>query len=160
MAATLRITKQKNSFKGACVHHGALEGQIFAFPVKVLSRRVAHVWVHKSDGTTLFCEFWDIFGRDNVTDRDMGFHVKFAEAKLGYPSRNILLDIIDTHSNLADGAYAMKLARFDDKGIRKMGIWLPLSNDFLEYIQQQLSVLSQGMASKMIRIVRFTNMEG
>ena len=84
----------------------------------------------------------------------------FAAAKLGYPSRNILLDIIDTHSNLADGAYAMKLARFDDKGIRKMGIWLPLSNDFLEYIQQQLSVLSQGMASKMIRIVRFTNMEG
>ena len=37
VAATLRITKQKNLFKGACVHHGVLKGQIFACPVKALS---------------------------------------------------------------------------------------------------------------------------
>ena len=53
----------------------------------------------------------------------------------------------------------MKLAGFDDESIRKMGIFLPLSNGFLEYIQQQLSGFSQGMATKMSLISRFTNME-
>ena len=37
VAATLRITEQKNLFKGVCVHHEAMEGQIFACPVKALA---------------------------------------------------------------------------------------------------------------------------
>ena len=37
VAATLLITEQKTLFKGACVHHGALERQIFACSVKELS---------------------------------------------------------------------------------------------------------------------------
>ena len=57
--------------------------------------------------------------------------MKFVAAKLGYPSRNIPLDRIDTHSNRAGGACAMKLAGFDDESIRKMGIWLPSSNAYL-----------------------------
>ena len=92
----LCITEQKNSFKGACVHHGALEGQIFACPVKVLARRVAHIWVHTSNGTTILCAYWDSVGRGNVTNRDMSLHMKVAAAKLGHPSRNIQLDRIDT----------------------------------------------------------------
>ena len=85
------------------MHHGSLEEQIFAFPVKALARRVSHIWVHTSDGTTLLCAYWDIVGRGAVTDRDMSFHMKFAAAKLGYPSSNIPLDRIDTHSNRAGG---------------------------------------------------------
>ena len=54
----------------------------------------------------------------------------------------------------------MKLAGFDDKNIRKIGIWLLLSNVFLNYNKQQLLGFSQGMATKMSRIERFTNMEG
>ena len=54
----------------------------------------------------------------------------------------------------------MKLAGFDDESIKEMLRWLPSSNAFLEYIQQQLSGFSQGMATKMSRISRFTNMEG
>ena len=54
VAEKLRITEQKNSFKGAYVHHEALEVQIFACPVKSLARRVAHIRVHTSDGKTLF----------------------------------------------------------------------------------------------------------
>ena len=142
------------------MHHGALEGQIFACLVKALARRVVYIWVHTYHGTTVLCEYWDIVGRGNVTDRDMSFHMKFAAAKLGYPSRNILLDRIDTHSNREGGACVMKLAGFDDEIIRKMGRWLPSSNDFLEYIQQQLLGSSQGMATKMSRIAIFTNMEG
>ena len=52
--ATLHITEQKNLFKGVFVHRGALEGQIFACPVKVLVKRVAYIQVQTSDRTTLF----------------------------------------------------------------------------------------------------------
>ena len=97
MAATLCITEQKKLFKGACVHHGALERQIFACPLKALAIRVAHVRVHTSDGTTLLCEYWDSVVGGDVTDRYMSFHIKFAAAKEGYPRRNIPLDRIDTH---------------------------------------------------------------
>ena len=49
--------------------------------------------------TPLLCEYWDSVGRGNVTDRDMSFQMEFTAAKLGYTGRNILLDMIDTHSN-------------------------------------------------------------
>ena len=160
MTATLPITKQKKLSKEACVHHEALEVKIFAYTVKALARRVANIWVHTSDGTKCLCEYWDSVGRGNVTYKDMSFHMKSAAAKLVYPSRNIPLDRIDTHSNRSGGACSMKLAGFDDEIIRKMGRWLPLSNAFLEYIQQQLSGISQGMSAKIRSIARFTNMEG
>ena len=142
------------------MHHGSLERQIFAFPVKALARLVAHIWVHTSNGTTLLCAYWESVGRCDVTDRDMSFHMKFAAEKLGCPSRNIPLDRIDTHSNRAGMACAMKLTGFDYESIRKMGRWLPSLNAFLGYIQQQLSGFYQCMATKMSRITRFTNMEG
>ena len=156
----LCITKKIKSFKGACVHHGALEGQIFACPVKALARQVSHICVHTSYETTFLCEYWNSIGRGNVTDRDISFYMKITAEKLGYPIRNILPDRIDTYSNQAGGACAMKLAGFDDGSIRKMGIWLPLLNYFLEYIQQHISGLSQGMATKMSRIEIFTNIGG
>ena len=96
VAETLRITKQKNLFKGVCVHHGALEGQIFSCKVKALVRRVTHILVHTSVGTTVLCEYWESVGRGDVTDRDMIFHMKFVAAKLGYSRNNILLDPIAT----------------------------------------------------------------
>ena len=88
--------------------------------------KTSHILVHTSDGTTRLCAYWDSVGRGNVMDRDMSFHMKFVAAKLGYPSRNIPLDRIDTHSNRAGGACTMKLAGFDDESIGKMGRCLPL----------------------------------
>ena len=118
-----------------------------------MARRVAHIQVHTYDGKTRLCAYWYSAGRGNVTDRYMSFCVKCAATKLVYPRKNIRLDRNYTHSNRAGGACAMKQAIFDDESIRKM-------NAFLEYIQQQLSGFSQGMATKMIRIARFSNMEG
>ena len=135
MVPKLRITEKKNSFKGACVHHGALERQIFECTVKALARRVAHIQVHTSHETTLVCAYWYSVGWGDVTYRDMSFHMKFAVAKVGYPIRNIPLDRIDTHFNRAGGACAMKLEGFDDESIRKMKGCLPLLNDLLEYKQ-------------------------
>ena len=142
------------------MHHGALEGRIFACPVKALARRVTHIWVHTYNGKTLFCAYWDSFGRGDVTDRDIIFHMKLEAAKLGYPSRNIPLDRIDMHLKRSGEACAMKLAVFNDESIRKMGIWLPPSNYILVYIQKKRSRFSQGMITKMTRIKRFTNKEG
>ena len=85
--------------------------------MKALEIRVAHIWVHTSNETTLLCAYWDSFGRGDVTDRDMSFHMKCAAEKLGYPSSNIPLDRIDTHSNRAVGACEMKLAGFNDESI-------------------------------------------
>ena len=96
--------RTEKSFKGGCVHYVALEGQIVACPLKALARRVTHIRVHTSYGTKLLRAYWESVGRGNVTDRDMSFHMKLAAEKLGYPSRNILLDRIDTHSNRAGGA--------------------------------------------------------
>ena len=53
VASKLRISDQKNKFKGACVYHGALEGYTFSFPVKALERQVAHIRKHTSDGDML-----------------------------------------------------------------------------------------------------------
>ena len=83
----------------------------------MLARRVAHIWVHTSNGKARLCAYWESVGKGDVTDRYMSFHIKFAAAKLGYPIRNIPLDSIDTHLNLAGEGYAMKLAGFDDESI-------------------------------------------
>ena len=48
-----------------------------------------------------FFAYWESVGRGDVTDRYMSFHMKFAAAKLGYPSRNILIDSINTQCRLA-----------------------------------------------------------
>ena len=99
------------------MQHGSFEGEIFACPVKALARKVEHIRVQTSNGLKLLCTYWVSVGRGDFTDRDMSFHMKFAAAKLGYVSRNIPLDSIDTHLNRSGGACAMKLAVFDDYSI-------------------------------------------
>ena len=81
------------------MHHGVLEGKIFACPVKALVRRVANIRVHTYNGTKLFCAYWDSVGMGKVADRDIIFHMKSEAEKLGCTSRNIPLDRIYMHSN-------------------------------------------------------------
>ncbi|MCP4748917.1 MAG: hypothetical protein GY874_22710 [Desulfobacteraceae bacterium] len=88
------------------------------------------------------------------------FIVKLAAIALKYPERGIPIKRIDTHSLRAGGACALKLSGHDKIQIRKMGRWAPKSLAFLEYIQQQLSTFSSGMATKMKSITAFTNMKG
>ena len=85
---------------------------------------------------------------------------KFSAQMLGYESRGIPIDRIDTHSLRSGGACALKLAGFDEVVIKKMGRWSPDSNSFMEYVQQQLSSFSAGMAARMSQVEVFTNMEG
>ena len=88
------------------------------------------------------------------------FWYEICSRKIKLSQKNILIDTIDTHLNQAGRSRVMKLAGFDDESNRKIVRCLLSLNDLLEYIQQQLSGFSQGMATKMSRIARFTNMEG
>ncbi len=159
-AATMRISNQKNGHAGACVHHEAIGGDTFACPVRALGRRVVHIRSHTKSGEAFLCAFWDEIGVGSVTKSQIRFTIKYAARALGYPERGIEIDRINTHLLRSGGACALKLAGYTDVEIRKMGRWVPNSNAFLEYIQQQLSTFSQGMSRNMQRIAVFTNMEG
>jgi len=95
-----------------------------------------------------------------VTDSHIRYAVKFAARMLKYEDRGIPIDRIDTHSLRSGGACALALSGHSDREIMKMGRWAPTSKAFMEYIQQQLSTFSVGMAEKMSTVARFTNMEG
>ena len=128
--------------------------------VRSLARRYIHIRRHSKSENAMICSYWDEMGRAGVTDRDISFAVKFAAAMLDYPKRGIPVDRVDTHSLRAGGACVMKLAGYKDSTIIKRGIWSPESITFLEYIQNQLSTFTEGMARKMSQIKTFTNMEG
>ena len=159
-AVTLRISNQKNGHAGACIHHTAIAGNMWACPVRALGRRITHIRQHTANKNAFICTYFDEAGMGSVTDTQIRFTVKFAAKSLHYDERGIPNNRVDTHSLRAGGACALKLAGHDEVQIRKMGRWAPKSNAFLEYIQQQLSTFSKGMAASMSRIETFTNMEG
>ena len=82
VAETICITEYKKSFKGACVHYGTFEGKIFPCPVKAPERRVTHIRVHTSDGTTHLCAYWYNVDRGNVMDRYMKFLYEICSRKI------------------------------------------------------------------------------
>ena len=125
-----------------------------------MGRRYVHVRAHDRTGRAAICDFWDEAGKGSVTETQIRYSVKFAAKAKEYHKRGIPLDKVDTHSLRSGGACALKLSGHTDVEIRKMGRWAPRSQAFLEYIQQQLSTFSQGMAQSMSRIDKFTNMEG
>ena len=159
-AATLRISNQKNGHKGQCVHTWANVSNPDDCPIRALGRRVLHIRKHSRKGGALLCSFWDELGHGHVTGEMVAYAVKHAAAALDYPSRGIPLSRINTHSLRAGGACALSLAGYKAHQIMKMGRWAPKSTAFMEYIQQQLSTFSVGMATKMSKIDIFTNMEG
>ena len=99
-------------------------------------------------------------GRGDVTEHKIRFAVKFAATSLRYPDRGIPINRVDTHSFRSGGVWALKLAGYDDMDSMKMGRWAPNSTAFMEYIDQQLSTFSMGMAEHMSNVARFTNIKG
>ena len=143
------------------MHHKAIPGKALICPVRALGRRYVHIRTNCGRNEEAFvCSYWDDVGRGDVTDGAIRYAVKHAARMLDYKDRGIDLDRIDTHSLRLGGACALKMAGYSDTDIKKMGRWAPKSTSFLEYIQQQMSTFSAGMAANMSRIARFTNMEG
>ena len=156
---TLWISNQKNGHKGQSISQQKMRGKRPCV-VRSLARRYIHIKKHSASGNAMICSYWDEMGKADVTDRDISFAVKFASAMLDYPERGIPVERVDTHSLRAGGACALKLAGYRDSTIIKQGRWSPESTTFLEYIQNQLSTFTDGMARRMSQIKTFTNMEG
>ena len=90
-------------------------------PVKALARRVIHIQTNSRNGKTLLNAYWNNVGRENITNNNISFAMKYSAAALNYPARGIPLNRIDTHSNQSGGASTLKLADYDDSAFRKMG---------------------------------------
>mmetsp|Transcript_36829 Transcript_36829/g.82805 ORF Transcript_36829/g.82805 Transcript_36829/m.82805 type:complete len:416 (-) Transcript_36829:347-1594(-) len=156
-SATLRLTNQKNGWKGVCINHH-VNGESYYCPVKALARRVLHIRAHSDDVSLGLHTFFNNKSEFNITDADIRAALKFAAKQLNYPERGIPIDRIDTHSLRCGGANALSLAGYSDRAIMKMGRWQ--SKTFLEYISSQLSEFSQGMSVSMSKVLNFVNVEG
>ena len=110
VAATLRISNQKNGDAGACVHHSAIPGKDVLCPVRALGRRVMHIRQHSKNGRALLCTYWDEVGQGDVTDSHIRYAVKFSAKMLKYEDRGIPINRINTHSLRSGGACAMALS--------------------------------------------------
>jgi len=156
-SATLRLTNQKNGWKGVCINHH-VNGDSYYCPVKALGRRIVHIREHSNDGDLGICAFFNGGCQFDVNDNDIRQALKFAAAELDYPERGIPIDRVDTHSLRSGGANALSLAGYADRAIQKMGRWR--SSTFLEYISDQLSAFSKGMSTSMSKVLGFVNIAG
>ena len=93
-SATLRLTNQKNGWKGVCINHH-VNGDSYYCPVKALGRRIVHIREHSNDGDLGICAFFNGGCQFDVNDNDIRQALKFAvrggRARLpraGYPDRS------------------------------------------------------------------------
>ena len=161
-SATLRIRNQKNGWKNVCINQET-NGQAYCCGLKALARQ----YIHIRDNTTCFEEaqetflsaYWEAGKRRNITNKDVSGYLKEAAEALNYhETRGIHPNNIDTHSLRAGGANALALSGYSDSQIMKMGRWR--SSTFMEYIRDELSEYSKGMATKMSRKFTFVNIAG
>ena len=159
VAATLRLSNQKNGIQNACIHHEA-NGQDYLCPVKALVRRFLHIRTRTQDWNTFLSAYWDEKGvRCDVTSADISTKMKWAGICLHYPSmRGIEIDSISTHSLRAGEAMSLHLNGYSDREIQKMGRWR--GQTFKEYIREGLSMFSKGMSTSMSKTLKYVNIEG
>ena len=93
-----------------------------------------------------------------MTDKHIRATIKLAAFALGYPSRGIPIDRVDTHSLRSGGANALALNGYSDREIQKMGCWR--SATFKEYIQNELHCYTIGMLTNMRWSFHFVNIAG
>ena len=123
MAAALFVSKQKNVFKGSCIHHHA-NGKPCLCPVKSLVRRFLHIRKNTADWNTFLLAYFDGTTRSDVIARDISDRMNFEAVCLGYPSvRGIHIANISTHSLRTGGANALHLCGYLNREIQKMRCW-------------------------------------
>ena len=95
-------------------------------------------------------------GYPTRTPKDISRALKAAASDLEYDTkRGIPIDRIDSHSLRAGGANSLSLAGFSEHEIQIMGRWR--SATFKEYISDQLSSFTDGMAKAMSKTFQFVN---
>ncbi len=136
-SATLKLDKQKNGWKGTCVHQEA-NGEPFNCPVQALARQVFHLREHQADGKTLLSSFFHQGACYNVCGNDMSKGLKLSATIIQYPAtQGIPIECIDTHSLQSGGANALALLSNSDTQIQKLGHWKGAT--YREYICEELA---------------------
>ena len=81
--------------------------------------------------------------------------VRTSAKRLKLEEKGIDPDVIGAHSLRAGGAMALKLNHYPDTTIQKIGRWT--SNTWMQYIHNQISHLSKGVAQDMTKELPFLN---
>lgn len=157
-STTLKLTNQKNGWKGVCVNHEH-SGDASCDGVRAIGRRYVHIRDHTSDPDTPLFRFFEAGGTPaDVTDQDIREAIKSTAIACDYPgTRGTPIELINTHSLRIGGACALALAGFTDTQIMKMGRWR--GQTFQEYIRENLSNYSEGMSKAMKKKHFFVNID-
>jgi len=151
-AVTITLENQKNGFKGAILHHYASREKLC--PVRsavLLLHPIAHLARDTGLGTYISADG----AIRHVSAAEVRACVQAGAIGDGLHHRGYSLDRIGSHSLRSGGATHLKLCGCDELTIMKLGRWS--SNTYLRYIQTQIGELTQGLATKMARILRFHN---
>ena len=123
--------------------------------VAALARRVHHILSHNGDENMLICNYSIQNEWHSVTAPMMVSQVRQAAKELKMENLGIDADLIGAHSLRAGGAMALKLMKYSDTTIQKIGRWT--SSTWLQYIHNQIAHLSKGVAADMSKKLPFLN---
>ena len=151
-SATLKISNQKNGRMGQTIHHQST-GDNGA--VASLARRIHHILSNGGTDSHLICAYYQNQAWHNVTSQMIVKAVRQSAVRLKLQTQGIDPDIIGAHSLRAGGAMALKLQKYPDTTIQKMGRWT--STTWLQYIHNQIAHISEGVAQKMSEELPFLN---
>ena len=151
-SATLKISNQKNGRMGQTIHQ---EGTGQSGAVAALARWVHHILQHGGTESNLLCAVFQNKEWTSVTSTHVINLLCAAVKQMKLSARGINPDLIGMHSLRAGGAMALKLQNYSDTIIQKLGRWS--SATWLQYIHNQISHLSSGVAHKMSENLPFLN---
>ena len=148
---------QKNDQRDVQIHMFRTNDELLN-PVKAWARTVQRILKYPgSSEQSKVCMFWSkdkgasVIQADHVRTRLRSMVDIIGEANLGFTKEEIGL-----HSLRSGGAMAMFLSGTSTIVIRRIGRWS--SEAFLEYIREQVEDFTAGVAQKMLKFEKFSNM--
>jgi hypothetical protein len=142
-SATLYLENQKNSQKGASIHHSSVTSSA-ACPVRALAR-IVHSLLNITPEEDAPISLYGT--QQHITSQHITKALRQAAVRSGLLECGYTLDRISAHSLRAGGAMALKLANYDEALIKKIGRWS--SDTWLTYIHSQIACLTTGIAERM-----------
>ena len=126
-----------------------------ACPVKALAHIVHDIIAAVRTDESLLCLVHTRTGWQDIESSRVVDMVRTTANLLNLRNQAIDPDLIGAHLLRAGGAMALKLHRYDDTTIMKMGRWTSLT--FLQYIHNQIAHLSKDISTKMGIPLPFVN---
>jgi len=155
---SLTINNQKNGKRGETLSHHALTNGNECCPVRAVVARARDMVRDGASADTLICAFRETLTSpwQQVRGSDIVGLVKDAVRLNPDECNGFIIDNIGSHSLRAGGAMAMFLSKRDTIAIQKAGRWT--STTFLDYIHNQIDVVTRGLSQSMSTAIPFINM--